>query len=62
MKSKAQIAAQKRNWSKRIITGHTYALKSTLKDGGLTDKEQNKIKEVVDICMSLLSEWPKRIE
>jgi len=56
-----QEKARKRNWSKRIITGHTRALRTTLKDGELTHKEKSVIFEVCDICDSLLSEWPKRI-
>ncbi len=54
-----QNKARKRNWSKRIITGHTQALKTTLKDGELTQNEKNSIITVCSICDSLLLNWPK---
>ena len=62
MSTPAQIKAQRRNWSKRIITGHTKALKTTLYKGELSKEEHNKILEVCTICESILSEWPKKVE
>lgn len=60
--TKAQQAARIRNWNKRVLTGHTKALKTTLDNNGLSNKEKEKIQEVCDICTNLLSEWPKRIK